>query len=247
MPEHDDGFHASQATFTAWLRDPDHAPAPAHLDDGRLRLFERMVFNDIHALVGDCFPRCVTLLGLHRWQRLLRRYLVEHRCTTPLFTELAGEFVRWLRACPALPHPALAELAHFEWVGVALHQLDADALPGTAPFDPLHAPLRRSPLAWPLFYRWPVHLHDARLEARPVPAPPHALLARRDAHGRVHFMSLGSQAAHLLVDIGQHPGLRGSQYLQRLSAGTAGDPPPSPEEVRTLLQRAVHERIIGRC
>ncbi len=54
--------------------------------------------------------------------------------------------------------PFMVELAHYEWVEMALQQSDAEPLPATDAGLLLDQPLRISPLAWPSGYEWPVQL-----------------------------------------------------------------------------------------
>ena len=54
----------------------------------------------------------------------MRAFYRDHRCQTPLFPEIAREFLRFLEArairrTPRRP-PFLRELAHYEWVELAL-------------------------------------------------------------------------------------------------------------------------------
>lgn len=211
------GLHAQQQAFTAHLRDPQRIAAPTGLDPHRLAIYQRLLFNNLLGLLGNGFPVCVQVLGAPAWALLVRHFYASHRAQTPLFTELAAEFVGWLQAEPALPHPALAELAHYEWVETALYQLDAAALPPAQAVDPLHTPLQRSPLAWPLLYRWPVHRLGSVDAPTQAPAEPTGLLVRRDPDGQVRFAAISPMAAQLLERIGRHPGQTGTAHLHALA------------------------------
>ncbi|MCS4279427.1 HvfC family RiPP maturation protein [Stenotrophomonas rhizophila] len=218
-------LHAQQRAFTAHLRDPDHIAAPDGMDPRRLGIYQRLVFNNVLGLLCNGFPVCVRLLGEAAWSALIRRFLAAHPAQTPLFTELAAEFVQWLQHQATLPHPALAELAHYEWVETALYQLDASPLPPSPSLDPMHAALQRSPLAWPLLYHWPVYrLGTDDAPSQPAPEPT-GLLVRRDPDGQVRFAAISPMAAQLLDLIGQHPGSTGAAYLQQLAQahGMAAD------------------------
>ncbi|MCF7749868.1 putative DNA-binding domain-containing protein [Bacillus subtilis subsp. subtilis] len=210
-------LHAQQQAFTAHLRDPQRVAAPAGLDEQRLAIYRRLLFNNLLGLLGNGFPVCVQLLGDPAWATLVRRFYAGHPAQTPLFTELAAEFVQWLQAQATLPHPALAELAHYEWVETALYQFDAQPLPASPGLDPLQAPLQRSPLAWPLLYHWPVHRLGTDDAPRHPGDAPTGLLVRRDPDGQVRFAAISPLAAQLLEQIGQHPGRTGSAHLQDLA------------------------------
>ena len=204
---------ATQAAFASHLRDARHAPPPG-MDPARLQMTRQMLLDDVGGTLGECFPRCLALLGTLRWAQLIQRYLAEHRCRTPLFTEVAAEFVDWLRSASGLPHPALAELAHHEWVPVALAHLDLPAVPVTL-LESEAMPVRLSPLAWLLRYHWPVHAAPLRGPADPQTM--YHLLAYRDSEGHVQALLLGADAALLFQAIAAQPGLSVAQYLQRLA------------------------------
>ncbi len=238
-------LHAQQRALTTHLRDPAQVASPAGLDARRVAVYQRLVFNNLLGLLGTGFPVCVQLLGDSEWTVLVRRFVAEHRAQTPLFTELAAEFVQWLQVQPELPHPALAELAHYEWVETALYQLQADPLPEPGDIDPLQVPLRRSPLAWPLLYRWPVHQLGSEDAPSQPPAEPTGLLVRRDADGAVRFATLSSLAVHLLTLIGEAPGATGQQQLQHLAVLHHLDPETLAAPGAHLLQQFLRAGVIG--
>jgi len=245
MADSADTLRAQQHAFTAHLRNPQAVPAPAGLEPRRVAVYRHLLFNNLLGLLSNGFPVCVRLLGEPAWSALVRHYFDTHRCQTPLFTELAAEFVQWLQAQPQLPHPALAELAHYEWVETALYQLQAEPLPAPGDTDPLRVPLRRSPLAWPLLYQWPVHRLGAEdAPTQPLPEPT-GLLVRREADGEVRFAVLSPLAVHLLASIGERPGLEGQTYLQQLatSHGLAEDALAEPGAA--LLLQFLQAGVIG--
>lgn len=245
MHERSPSLRQVQQAFTAYLRDPDAAPPP-ELDPERMGIYRRLIRGNLTGLLENAFPVCVTMLGQDTFEGLVTRFLATHHSQAPLFTELAAEFVQWLQADPAPPHPALPELAHYEWVETALYQLDAHPLQPLAPGDLLGQPLQCSPLACVLFYRWPVH----ELGAAPVPsnAPPlpTTLLVRRDDKGHVRFSVLGNLAAQLLHAISTSPGHTGGTYLHqlaqhhRLHADELGPP------LQALLLQLNEQGVIGK-
>ena len=150
------------------------------------------MFNNIESLLAGNFPVIRKLLGESHWKALVREFYRDHRCQTPLFPEIAREFLRYLEArCRERRSepPFLLELAHYEWVELALqiaerassdiaHDPQGDLLDG--------APVL-SPLAWPLAYRWPVHRIGPEFQPEAPPAAPTLLLLRREADGNVRF------------------------------------------------------------
>src|SRR5690606_9682888 len=125
------------------------------------------------------------------------------RCRTPLFTEVAREFLRYLdqRAGEGRSDPAwLRELALYEWAELALDLSEAE--PADVPHDPAGDLLAGrpllSPLCWLLAFEWPVHRLAPDYLPQQPPAQPSCLLLHRDRSGRVRFRELSAPAFRLL-------------------------------------------------
>ncbi len=215
--------------MTRHLRDPASSPAPLGIEDRRLAIYRDLLLNNIEGLLAGNFPVIRKLLGDEQWRTLVRDFYREHRSQTPLFPEIAREFLGYLetRASrdllqtePArIDPPFLAELAHYEWVELALQISEA------SPTDTLHdpdgdlligAPLL-SPLAWPLAYRWPVHQLGPDHQPVTPPDAPTLLLLRREPDGSVRFSSLSPLAFRLLQRLDDLPTLSGLEHLQALA------------------------------
>jgi hypothetical protein len=222
-------FH-QQSTLGQYLRDPDHHAPPAEMDPARAQVYRDLVFANLSSLLSGTFPVLIQILGDRQWRALVRIYLRDYRARAPKFGEIAGEFVEFLASQPealeegAWP-PYMAELAHYEWVEMALQQSDAEPLPDGDSGLLLERSLQVSPLAWPLAYAWPVHRlgPDYRLDS--VPVQPTLLLVRRDQDFSVRFSELSPLAFRLLQRIDECPRLTGLEQLQSLAveAGMSGD------------------------
>ncbi|MDH5832884.1 HvfC family RiPP maturation protein [Luteimonas kalidii] len=197
-----------QFALSRHLRDPATGPAPAGIEDRRLAIYRDLLYNNLQSLLAGNFPVIRRTLPDGDWHALVRAFYAGHRCRTPLFTEIGREFVRWLEARidadPGLP-PWQAELAHYEWVELALQISDAEA----GPVDPLEGDPRRgvallegvpvvSPQAWALAYRWPVHRIGPGHLPQTAPEAPTLLLVRRDGGGEVRFAELSPLVFRLL-------------------------------------------------
>ena len=129
-----------QRDFAARIRQPEAQSLLPGITAERMVVYEELFFNNVASLVGGAFPVLRGVLGVERWQRLLRAFFAEHRASTPYFLEISQEFVAWLqqgyRAEPDDP-AFMLELAHYEWVELALDVSDAQ-LPAQG----------WSPLAW---------------------------------------------------------------------------------------------------
>jgi hypothetical protein len=189
----------------------------------RAQIYRDLVFENLVSLLSGTFPVLVTLLGDADWRALVRVFLRDYRSPTPKFGKIAKEFVTFLSSeQPSLaqgPWPAfMVELAHYEWVEMALQQSEAQPLPASDEQLLLDRPLRLSPLAWPLVYSWPVH--HLGPDCRPVepPTQPTLLLIRRSLDWSVHFSELSPLAWRLLQRIEQFPMLAGRSQLLDLAA-----------------------------
>jgi hypothetical protein len=125
MAEAPERLRAQQFALTRHLRDPQASPAPEGFEDRRLAVYRELLFNNIEGLLSGNFPVIRKLLGDERWKALIRDFYRDYRCHTPLFPEIAREFLRYLEARAedglAGREPSfLQELAHYEWVELAL-------------------------------------------------------------------------------------------------------------------------------
>lgn len=223
----DQDLRAQQLAFGAHLRDPAAHPAPPGIEARRMALYRDLFFNGLEGLLRGNFPVLVAVLGEQEWRALVRRFYAGHRCATPLFTQIGREFVDWLARLPANDETAwVHELAHYEWVELALQISDATQPPHEPDGDLLAGVPVASAFAWPLAYRWPVHRIGPALRPDVAPATPTFLLACRDDAGDVAFSELSAFAFRLLQRIDEDSGATGGTLLRAL-AGEAQAPDPA--------------------
>jgi len=235
-----------QRRFAAHLRDPEGAAPPEGIEDRRLQVYRELFLNNVAGLLAGTFPVLSSIYGAARWQGLVRDFYREHRCHTPLFLEIPREFLQWI-ADGREPHPDdpsfLGELAHYEWVELALAideqelgEIDADRdgdLLGGVPVI--------SPLAWPLAYRFPVHRIGTQYQPAEPPAQPSFYVARRDRRDEVGVLHVNAVTLRLVERLREHPGLTGAAQLAALAdelpgpvrAGIVTDGTSTLEQLRT--------------
>lgn len=212
-----------QRQFAAYIRDPDRAPAPAGVEPRRLQIYRDLFFNNIEGFVSSAFPVLRSITDDCRWQALVRAFLQQHRCHTPYFLEISQEFLSFLQQGNALTagDPAFTlELAHYEWVELALDVADddLDALAVDPAGDLLAARPLLSPLAWSLSYRFPVHRIGPAYVPAQAPAEPTYLVVYRDLHDKVGFMEINAVTARLLDLLREPAAASGLQVLEQLAA-----------------------------
>jgi uncharacterized protein len=183
-----------------YLRNPAQQPPPAGVEPRRLKIYEDLVYNNIEGFISGGFPVLRSLYDGARWHALVRAFIDQHRCHTPYFLEISQEFVQFLMQdyLPlATDPPFLAEMAHYEWVELALDIVPEELPDAVLVEDVLAAVPRLSPLAWLLCYRFPVHLIGPRFTPGDTTAPTYLVVYRNRAD-QVRFMALNAAAARLL-------------------------------------------------
>jgi hypothetical protein len=206
--------------FAAHVRDPQAHPAPEGIEPRRMAVYRRLVRNNLRSLLSANFPVIRKTLPVANWDALVDGFLAGFACDSPLFTRIGEEFQRYLaqrEAEDSVDPPWLRELAHYEWVELALRISDA-TLPAHDPDGDLLArvPLL-SPWTWPLAYRWPVHRIGPGFQPDDAGPTPTLLLVRRDASGDVRFSELSPLVFRLLQLLETNEDATGLQLLERLA------------------------------
>lgn len=197
-------FHDIQYRLAAHIRDPRQNPAPKDVEDRRIAIYRDLFFNNISGLLAGTYPVVQKILGPERWQALIRSYFSLHKSHTPYFLEISRDFLGFLeneRPDSEQDPPFLLELAHYEWVELALSVAEIDA--DTADIDP-HGDLLDqvpvvSPLAQVLRYRFPVHAIGPDFQPLTAPQQPTWLVVVRNNKDKVVFLHVNEVTARLLA------------------------------------------------
>ena len=223
-------FKRRQLEFAAHLRDPENVPAPGDVEPRRMEVYRQLLINNVTGLLARTFPVARKILGEDAWCALVRQFYAGHRAQTPYFAELPREFVEWLaarRERAAGEPPFLDELAHYEWVELALSIEETE--PDPAGIDPagdlLDGRPVLSPLAWPLAYRWPVHRLSQEYQPTEPPAEPTFIVVHRSGDGQVGFLQVDALTMRLLQRIGEGGDASGRAMLGQIAREVAGTDP----------------------
>ena len=236
---------SAQLALARHIRNPDRHPAPADIEPRRLTIYRELIYNTVEGFIASGFPVLRTLLDDPAWHALVRRFLDTHGCQTPYFLHIAEEFLAFLDAggeSLGLP-PFAQELAHYEWVEMAL-DVAGDECPDFDPgADLLDGVPLLNPLAWPLAYRWPVHMIARDNQPAEPPPLPTCLVVYRGSDDRVHFLESNASTLRLLELLSAGT-LSGREALRQLAAELgpqAGDVTGEPGNVmlRTLAARGL--------
>ncbi|RLQ23210.1 DUF2063 domain-containing protein [Seongchinamella sediminis] len=209
----------AQLAMAAHLRDPEGAPAPAGIEERRLQVYRELIYNNIEGFISGGFPVLRSLYPQPEWDQLVRMFMDTHRCKSPYFLEISQEFISYLlnehqlRECDP---PFMAELAHYEWVELAL-DIAEDELP--APADTIDLETccpRLSPLAWVLSYQFPVHRVGAGYRPQTADQPTY-LVVYRNHRDEVEFIELNAATARLLELIRDNDSASSVEILSALA------------------------------
>jgi len=210
-------FRQMQYDFAAHIRQPDQNPAPDNVEDRRMQIYRDLFYNNIEGFVSGMFPVLRSLYSDDDWHAMVRDFFVKHRCKTPLFLEIGQEFMAYLneeRTLQPCDPPFVHELAHYEWVELALDiseaQLPQDVNPDG---DLLDGHPVQSPLAWSLAYQYPVHCIRPDYRPEQPNAHPVYLLVYRTEAFEVKFMEINAVTARLLSLLHDQPTLTGRDAL----------------------------------
>ena len=246
----DESFQAGQFAFAAHLRDPAVNPAPADIEDRRVAIYRDLIYNNIESFLSGGFPVLRSLMSDDNWHKLVRGFVRDHRCHTPYFLEISQEFLLYLRegkACIPDDLPFILELAHYEWVELAL-DVSPEVLPDVLSEQEsnsdqyvtlLDASLQISPLAWRLNYNYPVHKISPDYQPLEAPAQPSSLVVYRGPDEKIHFFESNAVTMRLLqlLEDGQ---LNVRQALEQVALELQH---PEPEMLVTMGESIVQQLL----
>ena len=234
-PDNPPEFIKKQYEFAAHIRNPEKYPAPDDVETRRMKIYSELFYNNVEGFMSNTYPVLREILGETRWHALVRDYFEHHRARTPLFPEMPREFLKYLeneRAPQDDDYPFMLELAHYEWVELALSVSDATNEEDIdAEGDLLEGVPVLSVLAWPLSYQYPVHhISTDYLPDTPPEHPTYIIAHRRNQEdGEVHFTEINAVTARLLNLIQENEnGQTGRQLLLQLAEEMNS---PDPEQI----------------
>ncbi len=212
-------FTESQLAMARHLRDPLGEPAPAGVEDRRLKIYRELIFNNIESFISGGFPVLRSLYSDNDWQQLVTAFVQQHSCHTPYFLEISQEFLQFLMQeyTPTQQDPVfMTELAHYEWVELALDTAEEE-LPVFSPCADIgKAVLRLSPLAWLLSYQYPVHRIGPNFQPTSAGSPTY-LLVYRDHADTVQFTELNAATARMLELVRTNTHATANELLHQLA------------------------------
>ncbi len=191
-----------EGAVRALLFAKEPAPVPG-LDDEIQRLYRRLVRTTLSNVVKNAVPRTKALLGEDALEALLARWLEEAPPTTRILRRVPEGFAAFCQSLADPPHPALAELVHWEVLEIEVtHAPDADgpARPTTPRED---AFVESHPSARLAVYLHPVFGIAKGATAWPAPTKEPSFLVAYRAGERFHWVAVPKLVAQVLLHTGE--------------------------------------------
>ncbi len=242
-------FQQAQMEFAAHIRSPKSNSAPAGIEDRRLEIYRNLFFNNIQSFIANGFPILKSITDPDDWAAMVRDFVHHHQSHSPYFLEIGSEFLQYLqdeRKAKATDPGFLLELAHYEWVEMALDTSTLEFPDARTDGDLLADCPVVSPLAWPLSYRYPVQMIGPDFQPSVDQSVATYLIVYRDRNMKIGFIETNSTTVRLL-EIFREESLTGREALLKLAAELNH---PNPEALiqfglDLLLQLRNKEIICG--
>ena len=213
-------FQRTQQQFMAHIRDPINHEAPDGIEDRRMAIYRDLFFNNIEGFISSGFPVLKSLYSQEQWTELVRLFFKNHHCESPYFLHIAQEFLDFLSQSYQPTDndpPYLLELAHYEWVELALSIEDEDVTEKQLQENNIaKEPLCLSHLAWNLSYQYPVQFISEDNSNPDIVEQGNYIVVYRDEQDEIQFIAINVMTALLLQIIEQEPGLLLEQVVSRV-------------------------------
>lgn len=197
-----------QIGYGRYLRNPKKKELPEGIPARRSEIYEDLLFNNICGFINNCFPVAKYIFDEEQWQEMCRNFFEHWRCSTPIFSQIPFEFVRYIsESIEAEKLPDwLSELLHYEWVELEVDLAEVDFDQELIEASEGNATVRANPTMKLLAYNWPVHT----LSKTAVPDSPTTtfLVVYRNSKLTVRFLEVNATTYMLLQLIQNEPAER---------------------------------------
>ncbi|TRW90235.1 DNA-binding domain-containing protein [Candidatus Methylobacter oryzae] len=213
-------FKAKQFEFAAYLRDPENNPPPADVSPERMAMYRELFFNNIDSFLSVNFPVLRTILNDRQWFELAQDFFAKHANQSPHFSQIPEEFLDYLQneRDSSADFPFMLELAHYEWVEMALSIARETVTANRQNLDELYnLRIRLSPLAWPLAYQYPVQKISPAFLPETAPEQATFLVVYRNPDDEVNFIEITPVTYRLLEIIQENEEMPAADCLKQVA------------------------------
>ncbi|MCE9793008.1 putative DNA-binding domain-containing protein [Shewanella indica] len=201
-----------QRAFVAYLRQED-MPLPAGTDERHMQVYRELLFNNVNGFVSNAYPVLKSLHTEAQWLALVKDFFARHECQSPLFIDIAAEFLDYLcreQASALDAMPFMLELAHYELLELQVSVAEDDSAPWLKQADiqaleQLAAKLQLAATAKVAQYQFEVDRISPDFRPNTVSPLPVFFCVYRDLEEEVCFLRLNPMTAQLLAKLQQTP------------------------------------------
>ncbi len=187
-----------------------------------MNIYRELFYNNVEGFMASSFPVLRKIMNDAQWHALIRDYFSNHKAKTPLFPEMPREFLQYLqeeRDPQDSDPPFLLELAHYEWVELALSLADEEN--DVSNINPDGDLLEEHPvvssLAWPLQYHYPVHQIGPDYQPGSPPESPTFIVVYRNTEDSIGFLEINPVTARLLQLLNEDNTQTGKALLEQIA------------------------------
>ncbi|MBL7686152.1 MAG: putative DNA-binding domain-containing protein [Deltaproteobacteria bacterium] len=214
-----------QKEFTSHIRNPKRYRLPHKTPPQRMKVYLRLLFNNVESVLESCFPVTQEILGKKRWKTLVKDFFECHSSQSPYYREIPHEFIQFLeeeRPSQKSDPIFLNALAHYEWIELKLYLTpDAEASKKTKlkKNNLLKQKLNFSNALELVAYPFYVDQINKKTQPRQKEKVPIFYLIYRNKNDGIEFKTLNFFAARLLDLLLNHK-MSGAKALKKIQKET---------------------------
>lgn len=215
-------FQEMQLAFTDYLRKKEIDVTMGEQQSRQKEIYRDLVYKNINHCIADMFPITKNIISETDWKLMISHFISSHRLQTPYFLEICQEFLVYLiHTRQPLPtdYPFMIELAHFEWIQLALDIAEINFPEYQHNSDPTEkSTWKVSPLVVGLTYSYPVHIIDESYLPKESGAQPTYLLVYRNRNDDIKILTTDNLSLRIIQLLQTHENINSVQIFQLLSA-----------------------------
>lgn len=190
-------LHEQLVSFADAIRNPANAGKEDADVQRRMSIYRSLFFNNVNGFLQNGFPVLYSLYSASDWENLVRRFFIEHACSSPYFIDISKEFVEYLSNGYTLTDSDpvfMKELAHYEWLELALSVRKTNTPVSYCTSQQIPEQIVASPLSELVSYPYPVHQISVDFQPQESTGV-HYYLLYRNPQQHVRFQHLAPLSA----------------------------------------------------
>ncbi|MCL1143992.1 DNA-binding domain-containing protein [Shewanella gaetbuli] len=244
-------FIETQQGFMDYIRDPKK-PLPADIEPRRMKVYRELFFNNVNGFVTNAFPVLNSLYAEEHWLSLVQQFFSQHDCHSPIFIDIAGEFLQFLQQYELTENDPvfMLELAHYEWLELYIATVQSNQSQKSFSVDVLQStPLQMASSAKVAQYQFDVQHISVDYQPIEPPQQPQYFCVYRDQQEEVSFLQLNPLTAQVLAFIEQNTNQHDTLMFDDLMAWLVECYPTMDNEVLydgcvQLLSQMIDKHIV---